>query len=61
MLSSTRATLRYMSGFLRTFREEIWLGPEKSKSVLKIAKIKGYNTRFRTFLGSELGTPQDAS
>ena len=48
-------------GFSRNVSGENMVEPEKSKNVLKIAKIKGYNTRFRTFLGSELRTPQDAS
>ena len=36
----------------------------KSGEVLecpKTAKIEGYNTRFRTFSGSEFWTPQDHS
>ena len=40
------------SAILGTFWEKIWPGPEKSKNVPKTAKIEGYNTRFRTFLGS---------
>ena len=61
MVPSTRPTLQVTSAFLRTFREKIWAGPEKSKNVSKTAKIEGYNTRFRTFRGPELRTPWDAS
>ena len=49
-----------MSDFLGTFRKKI-LGPDNSKHVQETAKIEGYNTRFQTFLGSELRTPRYAS
>ena len=48
---TTRLTLQVTSALLWKFREEIWPGLQKSKNVPKTAKIKGYNTRFRTFLG----------
>ena len=51
IVPSTRATLQVTSASLETFREKILPGPENSKNVAKIAKIKGYNTRFRTFQG----------
>ena len=58
---TTRLTLQVTSALLWKFREEIWSGLQKSKNVPKTAKIEGYNTRFRTFLGlsSKLhGTPR---
>ena len=61
MVPSTHATSQVTSDFLGTFRKKIWPGPEKSKNVAETAKIEGYNTRFRTFPGPELRTPQNAS
>ena len=51
MVSSTRATLRYTSGFLGTFQGKIWPGPKISKNIPKTAKIEGYNTRSVHFRG----------
>ena len=57
MATSTNTTLQVTLAFQGTFREKIWPGPEKSRNVPKTTKIEGYNTRFRTFPGSELQTP----
>ena len=54
MVPSARATLQVTSAYLGTFQEKIWSYPEKSKNVPETANIEGYNTRFRTFSGTEL-------
>ena len=53
MVSNTHTTLQVTFAFLGTFCEKIRPDPEKSKNVIKTAKIEGYNRRFRTFPGNE--------
>ena len=61
MVSNTHTTLQVTFAFLGTFCEKIRPDLEKSKNVLKTAKIEGYNTRFRTFPRNEFRMPPDAS
>ena len=45
-------------GYPKNASGEIMTRPENVENVSKTAKIKGYNTRFRTFPWPELRTPQ---
>ena len=59
IVQSTRTTLQVTSAFLRTFREKIWRGPQKSKKCPKNSRNwRLYYTFFGLFPGPELRTPR---
>ena len=59
---TTRLTSQNQIGTPKNISRENMTRPGGSKkNVTKTAKIEGFNTRFRIFLGPELRTPRDAS